>query len=162
MQVLGSSVKFTHTRVFSLGRVRDGLILHDHVAEHVLVVAVGTTSHATLVNVDVLAIASLNVKTDCSNGGGHTFAHLVLGELIVLKLELLLSLGQSSILLGCGERKLLIQGLVLRLVDSSVDLHVFLLRSRLVLQIVFLLLGLDLDATLLLGDFLPLLFELSV
>ena len=94
---------------------------------HVLALGVGTTAHATLVNVDVLALVSLDELTDSCNRLEHLLAHLVVSELIVQKLELILSLSQLSILLVCGARKLLLKGLHGCLIDSLVDFHGFLL-----------------------------------
>lgn len=80
------------SRDFSLGSVCNGLILHDHVAKHVLRLAVSTSSQAILVNVDELAVSSLDVIPDSRHVLHDLLLHVVVGEFVFLKLELCLSL----------------------------------------------------------------------
>lgn len=145
---------------FSLCSVRDGLVLHDHVAKHVLVLAASTTAHTVLVNIYVLAFASLDVIAYGIHGFEDLVAHLVLGQLVVLQLEVSLSLGESGVSGGGLKINLLLLLLHLGVVDSLVHLQGLLLLSRAVLQSVSLLLSLYLDVTLLLRNHLFLLSEL--
>lgn len=137
----------THMRDLSFGCIRDGLVLHDHMAEHVLSLAISATAHAVLVNVDMFGLTGLDVIHDSRHGAHDLVAHLVDGKLIVLKLEFSFSCFQLSVLLGRLKRKLLLQLLDLGLIDSLVHLHFLNLFLCIILEPVSLLLSGNLDVT---------------